>query len=611
MSLGEAFIEVRADLRPFARDLRTSVKPIVEAFERETKEAVTRTLAADAESNGKQIGEKVARGMRNTFAKKFKETNFFVGVAAALGSALDDGISALPTEVKAALVAGAILAAPIVGAFLTGAIVASIGAGIAGVGIALASQFEDVQLAAASVGNTLRETFVNSASSFGRATLNALALIDQRVRALSPQLKEIFDVSSGFVNPLTRGLIGGFEELIDSIRKSIKGIEPFVDELGASIVVVFDAIGQSIEILTETGEDGRTALRDLVSILATLIVSASVALKVFTNLYAAVRDVVLFLDRYLGIFSVSLDALASFFQATDNRSNRIHRDIKDNKDFSESFSGLLKATDKQRKAVEDYSKALDDMSDSVKNQLKLNIDWEESLDRVAESLKENGKNLDIGTDKGRDNAREFLSAIEIAEARTIEMLQRGALSNQQAIGFFNQQIEALRALARQAGISDAKFNELFGQIVATSNLRLSSETMGVNNLNAGLAEAAARANTLRSRLLAALRAAFSALSFLPGISPILIPQYADGDIVNRPTLGVFGEDGPEVIIPLTKPARAAQLMRESGLDRMVSGGNTQVLVYVGNEQLDARTVRIVQRNNSFQAMALAHGGRSF
>lgn len=42
-------------------------------------------------------------------------------------------------------------------------------------------------------------------------------------------------------------------------------------------------------------------------------------------------------------------------------------------------------------------------------------------------------------------------------------------------------------------------------------------------------------------------------------------QYAEGGIFNKPTLGVFGEDGAEAIIPLTKPGRAIDLMRESGL----------------------------------------------
>lgn len=44
-----------------------------------------------------------------------------------------------------------------------------------------------------------------------------------------------------------------------------------------------------------------------------------------------------------------------------------------------------------------------------------------------------------------------------------------------------------------------------------------------------------------------------------------IPQFAKGGIFDRPTLGIFGEAGREAILPVTKPARAAALLFESGL----------------------------------------------
>lgn len=39
-----------------------------------------------------------------------------------------------------------------------------------------------------------------------------------------------------------------------------------------------------------------------------------------------------------------------------------------------------------------------------------------------------------------------------------------------------------------------------------------------------------------------------------------ITPYADGGIVNKPTYGVFGEAGPEVILPLSKPKRMIELL---------------------------------------------------
>lgn len=82
--------------------------------------------------------------------------------------------------------------------------------------------------------------------------------------------------------------------------------------------------------------------------------------------------------------------------------------------------------------------------------------------------------------------------------------------------------------------------------------------------------------------------------------------FAEGGIFNQPTLGVFGEAGPEVIMPLSNPQRAAELAQQSGLSDMLGtdqGGD--IYVYVGNEPVDARIVRF----NRQQGRALAFGPR--
>lgn len=43
---------------------------------------------------------------------------------------------------------------------------------------------------------------------------------------------------------------------------------------------------------------------------------------------------------------------------------------------------------------------------------------------------------------------------------------------------------------------------------------------------------------------------------------------ADGGVVRRPELTLMGEAGPEVVIPLTKPARAEELMQQTGLSQL-------------------------------------------
>lgn len=610
MSLGEAFIEVRADLRPFSRDLRRNVKPIVTAFEKELQGALGKVVLDHGgdEETGRKVGDRISKGIKNSLTSQFKNKNVFLVIAAALGSALDDGISALPTEVKAAIVAGLALAAPILAAFLTGLLTAAIGASVAVIGVALASQFEEVQSFATQTGRNIRDILVNSAQAFGPALIGSLALVESRLRGMQELFREIFDISASFLEPLVQGLLEGFQRVIEQIRASIGDLKPFVDELGVALTVILDAVAKSISVLAASGDDGVTALRDLATLFGVLIISVSIALTIFTKFYNVIRDVISFIERYVGGLSIPIILLGRFFEMIDDRSNRQRSFINSNVELTDSFSGLIAVTDAGTQELKKFSDALESMSDAVKDQLSLNIDWEESLDSIAESLKENGKNLDITTEKGRENAREFLSALQIAENATVTALQRGEITSEQAVLQYDQQTEALRRMARQAGISDAAFNELFQEIIETGRLRISSEEMGVDSLTNELGEAGARAQ----RLLELLQLIKHLSSTIAAGAIGGVKGFSEGGVQYLPTVATLAEDGPEAVIPLTKPARAAQVLQESGLSKMLGGGGVNTfMVFIGNEQLDSHVVRIVEGNNAKQALALSHGGRSF
>jgi len=56
---------------------------------------------------------------------------------------------------------------------------------------------------------------------------------------------------------------------------------------------------------------------------------------------------------------------------------------------------------------------------------------------------------------------------------------------------------------------------------------------------------------------------WSDLAFYMAVRKGRFPGFARGDIVNRPTLGVFGEAGPEVIVPLSRPDRMIELLSKA------------------------------------------------
>lgn len=93
-----------------------------------------------------------------------------------------------------------------------------------------------------------------------------------------------------------------------------------------------------------------------------------------------------------------------------------------------------------------------------------------------------------------------------------------------------------------------------------------------------------------------------------------IPLLASGALVNAPTLAVVGEAGPEAVVPLSDPAKAAAVAQKTGLldilgSRMGNVGNTLVKVYLGTREItDILNVQI-DKKMSDQANELAYGTR--
>ncbi len=79
-------------------------------------------------------------------------------------------------------------------------------------------------------------------------------------------------------------------------------------------------------------------------------------------------------------------------------------------------------------------------------------------------------------------------------------------------------------------------------------------------------------NSIMSLIQGALN---GALAGLPGSPKINLPRFAQGGVFDSATAGIFGEDGPEAIVPLSKPQRAREVMAQAGL---LGGNKTEVTI---------------------------------
>ena len=93
-----------------------------------------------------------------------------------------------------------------------------------------------------------------------------------------------------------------------------------------------------------------------------------------------------------------------------------------------------------------------------------------------------------------------------------------------------------------------------------------------------------------------------------------IPLLAAGGLITSPTLAVVGEAGKEAVIPMSNPARAEQVARQTGLLAMLGSraGHSEIpsiKVYLGTREItDILDVRIGKKLDD-QANELAYGTR--
>jgi hypothetical protein len=443
---------------------------------------------------------------------------------------------------------------------------------------------------------TLRLLLIDTASSFVPAMLRALQIIEDRFEDWAPLLSRIFGKASKFVEPLTKGLLNFVEKVLVGVDGSLEDTAGFVQELVYSLKTLGTATGEFFKILANTGQSGREAFRDFIFLTANLIVNLAKVIAFFTEVYHLVRNIGEVLGPVSGLFSFFIDASDRAAGATTILGTRNH-------ELATSTEGVIKLTDEETKRLKELDKALKTASDATYGIIQSQVDFERSLDNIREALQENGKTFDITNEKGRQNVEAFLKGLKDAEAETANQVAMGKLSSVQAAQYYDEQIRKVEDLARKAGFTTQQFDAMFGEIINVAQLRLDAEAMGLTNTSAELQEGVNQARELYEQLkrIKAFR--------LPKQGTRGFSELAEGGLVTQPTQALIGEAGAEVVIPLTRPARAAELMRLSGLDKMLSPAVPSVQVFVGNEQLDSRTYRIVTENNSALSSSLAFGAR--
>lgn len=644
--LGEAYVRVRADLEPFAKDLDNGLRKLTDKFEKSfskefgkklgtqigtgTKEGLaesTKELGVsiekkikDAEPKVRAAGKRAGRKVNEGVGDGLSELGPVRRGLASLTSALEDGFSALPPEIKAivgGLIIGAIVPA---GAFIGAAFTTAVVAGVAGVGVALASQFQEVQDRWMRFADFIRDSFISNAAPFIGPVIESLDLFENRINALDPLIERVFGRASQFVVPLAEGVADLIEGIFGGLDRGLEKLD--LDLLSETLIDNFeylgDSIGDVIELLL-SNPNVPQAFEDLLTVTGDLVYAGGELLSWTLDMYAAsknlfdlinsgVRDLIQFADVINEVVSVgdNLDQKWNDFISTDLRRVGIKQlSTQVDKEYNSVLSGTIVLTKDQEKAVKDLNKQLDTQYKLVNDVISTEIDYQEAVDATNEALKENHASLDLTDEKGRAVAEAIQGQINKLNDFTEAQVTSGKMTEDQAQRYYNNEITRLEKEFRKRGGNIKQFEEIFGWLIKLQGAPVIPDKFGPFRISLKDSLTLINAVITATNTLANAPKAAKPNAYQGGQQ-----KYADGGFITAPTMAIMGEGyKPELVLPLTQPGRSAQLLAQSPLAGAL-GSAPIVNVYVGNEQLDARMYQVASSVGRNQGRVLSQKPRN-
>lgn len=624
MRLGEAYVNVRADLKPYARDLRAGLKATTDAFEKElnkglgqrfgreisdgareqlvegakkTASEVEGILGRSGNKTESNIRDSTRRGTRRGLQDGFWDglktgQNIATLIASALASALDDGISALPVQVKAAIVAGLIAAAPIIIAQLSAVIAAATALGFAGLGIGLASQLIPVQDAFATMLSEVRNTLVEAAGPLIDPLINAMEFLQTVVEgSLAPTLQKLFEVIGPGLEDLLNGLTTGVNNFFGAFDTSGPELSALLSDMGAFAAELLGILGEVFATFVDGGLETRIALRDLLTLLELTVMGVAGLARLITEIYGMAR---LITSLIQGDLPAAANAV---LQGQIASNDAIFRTGEGYGQLAAATDAETKALKAQQKALDDTKKAMDDLVKSADDLISKKIDAKQSWDDLTEAVKENGRNLDLDSEKGRDNATRVQDYLNDTKDELQGLVDAGKITAEEAEVQFARQAAAAEQLFGKTKEGKKAFRELFGEFIMLAQFRFdpSPWIIAFNKIGSAIQGAIERIKELRR--LAAQGNVSTDIKVAGGTQ-----QFSDGGRVTSPTDATLGEYyRPELVLPETKPQRAAQILAGSPLGNMLGGGQTIVYAWFDGEPFQARitkTARGVAKSNA-------------
>lgn len=590
-------------------------------FDGDAKDLAAATKVA--ETAVKNFGDRSGRGFTSSFRKWFSAGGLREMQKAGEfgGSVFGSGLlGALKTPVIGPLLTAALLGTvavvmPAVGAVAAGGLVGAFGAGLVGLGLVFAAKSETVKVAWSStlsdmaadmrllsqpfeatllaMSGVFRRTFdafkPYLATAFSRLAGPVEDFSDQVGTALEqlapviPPITDAFIALLGAVGPALQTAVGdvagGMSELARSVAENPEPIADLIRGLGA---IVTDALGL-INTLSEVNTTF-TEMTGGLSLVELALGSVTTSIMILQGAFSGLNAVLGGIDS---LIHGANEDIARNGRTMNDAADQVTRAAQAYQQSGTSAGGaapqvktLAQRVQESKQAAAEAKQRFDEWITSLfqTQQLALTLSGAQiglkaAIANATQSVRDNGRTLNLNTAAGRANRTALNGIASAANAQTEATLRAGG-STQTAATRAQQARQSFVNLATQMGLSKAQADALARSLIAIPNVT--------------------RSVTIRHITVNGVRQDQG----VGGGGHTPTERRARGGPVLPGRTYLVGENGPET---LTMGSVGGHITPNDQL------GGVNVQVFIGDEPLEARMVRVVRADKRETRRAVGAG----
>lgn len=478
----------------------------------------------------------------------------------------NEGLGALGpqigTIVRTALVAAAVSSIPMMSAAVSAAFVGGLGTAGLAAGIAAAARSTEVINAFQDLSDEATSQFGRIGEYFKRPVTDAIGILTKGFKSLD--LASMVAPLAESVKPLATGIVSAIQEAMPGITRAIAAAGPIFDMVASRLPDIGAAVGSFAKHMADAAPAAKEVLGDLITITSELIRASGWVVEFFAKLYHGAKE-------YTPVGLALRGILALGDGEGDERVSVTNK-------LSSANDRLAAAA---RNAGEQFQAArekLDAYYTAQRGSFDASVELEQSIDDLGKSINENGRTLDIATQKGRDNVQNIERMIDAAVRQGQETENAAKAQGREATAYSegmaarNAAIEQVFNAARAYGYTTNQIQDLTNKILG---LPVGTRTLDYKvNITANV-------YGNKGALDAVLNPGSVTAAQLNNANRLLDKGRASGGPVLAGEAYIVGEHRPEVFIPDRSGVILPSVPSRASGGAAMGGGGITVLVQAG------------------------------